>query len=243
MRITSTLLALGVIGAALYAGQASAHGLWTEQRRGNIEVVYGHGPEDNAFKAQKVSGAWAYDLAGKQVPVTVERLDDHARLKPIKPVAVMAVALDNGMWTRNKDKKWINEGRSKVAGGTESIHTFKYSLAIYEHGAKLPDLDKLKMVIVPQVDPLEVGPGKPLPVQVLIDGKPAAGIKLFGDYRSEPDEVSAETDAEGRASVVVRNGGLNIIAAEVTLPVKDNADIEARGLFTSLTFVGAEHHD
>lgn len=243
MRVTNSLLALSVISAALFAGQAGAHGLWTEQRRGNIEVVYGHGPEDNAFKAQKVSGAWAYDLAGKQIPVTVERLDDHARLKPLKPAAVMSVALDNGMWTRNKDKKWINEGRSKVPGGTESIHTFKYSLAIYEHGAKLPALDKLKMVIVPQADPLEVGPGKPLPVQVLIDGKPAAGIKLFGDYRSEPDEVSAETDAEGRANVVIRNEGLNIIAAEVTLPVKGDADIEARGLFTSLTFVGAEHHD
>lgn len=243
MRMTPTLLALSVVGTTLFTGVANAHGLWTEQRRGNIEVVYGHGPEDNAFKPQKVSGAWAYDLAGKQIPVTVERLDDHAQLKPIKPVAVMSVALDNGMWTLNKDKKWINEGRSKVPGGSESIHTFKYSLAIYQHGAKLPALDKLKMVIVPQVDPLEVGPGKPLPVQVLIDGQPAAGIKLFGDYRSEPDQVSAETDAQGRANVVVRNGGLNIIAAEATLPVKDNADIEARGLFTSLTFIGAEHHE
>lgn len=243
MRMTPTLLALSVVGATLFTGIASAHGLWTEQRRGHIEVVYGHGAEDDAFKAQKVSGAWAYDLAGKQIPVTVERLSDHARLKPIKPVAVMSVALDNGMWTLNKDKKWINEGRSKVPGGTESIHTFKYSLAIYQHGAKLPVLDKLKMVIVPQVDPLEVGPGKPLPVQVLIDGKPAAGIKLFGDYRSEPDQVSAETDAEGRATVVVSNSGLNIIAAQATVPVKDNADIEARGLFTSLTFIGAEHHE
>lgn len=243
MRFNFSLLALGISGALLFAGQASAHGLWTEQRRGNIEVIYGHGAEDNAFKAQKVSGAWAYDLAGRQVPVTVERLDDHARLKPIKPVAIMSVALDNGMWTRDKDKKWINQGRSKVPGGTDSIHTFKYSLAIYAPGARLPALDKLKMVIVPLVDPLKVGPGKPLPVKVLVDGKPAAGIKLIGDYRSEPDEVSAETDAEGRASVVVRNEGLNVIAAEVTLPVKGDADIEARGLFTSLTFVGEEHHD
>ncbi|AHF67172.1 DUF4198 domain-containing protein [Pseudomonas cichorii] len=237
-----SVLALSLLGA-LFAGHASAHGLWTEQRRGNIEVVYGHGAEDNAFKAQKVSGAWAYDLAGRRVPVTVQRLDDHARLHPLKPVAVMSVALDNGMWTRNKDKKWINEGRSKVPGGTESIHTFKYSLAIYEEGARLPSFDKLKFVIVPQVDPLTVGPGKPLPVRVLVDGKPAAGIKLFGDYRSAPDVVSAETDAEGRANVVVRNEGLNVIAAEVTLPVSNDADIEARGLFTSLTFVGEAHHD
>lgn len=28
--------------AALMAGQAAAHGMWTEERRGNIEVIYGH---------------------------------------------------------------------------------------------------------------------------------------------------------------------------------------------------------
>ncbi|EPM93302.1 nickel transport system substrate-binding protein, partial [Pseudomonas syringae pv. actinidiae ICMP 18804] len=57
------------------------------------------------------------------------------------------------------------------------------------------------------------------------------------------DVVSAETDAQGLASVIVRNEGLNIIAAEVTQPVKDNVDIAERGLFTSLTFIGEAHHD
>ncbi|MCD5996241.1 DUF4198 domain-containing protein [Pseudomonas sp. CDFA 602] len=242
MLSSKPVLALSLLGA-LFAAQVSAHGLWTEQRRGNIEVVYGHGAEDNAFKAQKISGAWAYDAHGKMIPVTVQRLDDHARLVPLKPPAVMSVALDNGMWTRNADKKWINEGRSKVPNGTDSIHTFKYSVAIYQEGAELPSFEKLNFVIVPQADPLKVGVGKTLAVRVLLDGKPAAGIKLIGDYRSAPDVVSAETDAQGLANVVVRNEGLNIIAAEVTLPVKDNADIAERGLFTSLTFVGEEHHD
>ncbi|RMR53363.1 Additional periplasmic component NikK of nickel ECF transporter [Pseudomonas syringae pv. actinidiae] len=242
MLSTKPFVALGLLGA-LFASQVNAHGLWTEQRRGNIEVVYGHGAEDNAFKAQKVSGAWAYDQQGKMIPVTVQRLEDHARLVPLKPPAVMTVALDNGMWTRNAEKKWINEGRSKVPNGTDSIHTFKYSVAIYAEDAHLPSFSKLNFVIVPQADPLKVGVGKPLPVRVLIDGKPAVGIKLIGDYRSAPDVVSAETDAQGLASVIVRNEGLNIIAAEVTLPVKDNADIAERGLFTSLTFVGEAHHD
>ncbi|MEE5131491.1 DUF4198 domain-containing protein [Pseudomonas alliivorans] len=242
MLSSKPLVALSLL-SALFAAQVSAHGLWTEQRRGNIEVVYGHGAEDNAFKAQKVSGAWAYDRQGRMIPVTVQRLDDHARLVPIKPPAILSVALDNGMWTRNAEKKWINEGRSKVPNGTDSIHTFKYSVAIYEEGAKLPTFEKLNFVIVPQADPLKVGVGKPLPVKVLVDGKPAAGIKLIGDYRSAPDVVSAETDAQGMATVVVRNEGLNIIAAEETLPVKDNADIAERGLFTSLSFVGEAHHD
>ena len=150
---------LAVIGL-LFASQVSAHGLWTEQRRGNIEVIYGHGAEDNAFKAQKISGAWAYDASGKMIPVTVERLADHARLKPLKSPAVLAVALDNGMWSQTPDKKWINQGRSQVPGAIESTQTFKYSLAIYQPGAKLPKLDQIKLLILPEVDPLTVGPGK-----------------------------------------------------------------------------------
>ncbi|WP_353188420.1 DUF4198 domain-containing protein [Pseudomonas sp.] len=229
--------------AALFTGQVSAHGLWTEERRGNIEVIYGHGAEDNAFKAQKVSGAWAYDASGKMIPVSVERLADHARLKPLKPPAVMAVALNNGMWSQTADKKWINEGRSKVPGATEATQTFKYSLAIYQPGAKLPKLDQIKLLILPEVDPLTVGPGKSLPVRVLLDGKPAAGVKLIGDYRSAPNTLSTETDKDGRAQVLVRNEGLNVIAAQVEVPVKDSVDVDSRGLFSSLTFVGEPHHE
>lgn len=229
--------------AALFTGQVSAHGLWTEERRGNIEVIYGHGAEDNAFKAQKVSGAWAYDASGKMIPVSVERLADHARLKPLKPPAVMAVALNNGMWSQTANKKWINEGRSKVPGATEATQTFKYSLAIYQPGARLPKLDQIKLLILPEVDPLTVGPGKSLPVRVLLDGKPAAGVKLYGDYRSAPNTLSTETDKDGRAQVLVRNEGLNEIAAQVEVPVKDSVDVDSRGLFSSLTFVGEPHHE
>ena len=240
MHFTKTILALSLLGAMQ---QASAHGLWTEERRGNIEVVYGHGAEDNKFKAEKVSGAWAYDAGGKMIPVTVERLADHARLVPLSKPAVMSVALNNGMWSQTADKKWTNEGRTKVPGAVTALQTFKYSLAIYQPGVKLPPLKNLRLVIVPQADPLSVGPGKPLPVKVLLDGKPLAGAKLIGDYRSQPDEVSATTDAEGRATVVVRNEGLNIIAVETVVKITGNPDIEEEGLFTSLSFVGEAHHD
>ncbi|HBX54299.1 DUF4198 domain-containing protein [Pseudomonas sp. UBA2684] len=239
----NTLPFFAVAAAAWFIADASAHGLWTEQRRGQIETVYGHGAEDNAFKAEKISGAWAYDAHGKMIPVSVQRLDDHARLQPLKAPAVLGVALDNGPWSLTPDKQWINQGRSQVPNSTESLHTFKYSLAIYQQGAKLPPLNQLKMVIVPEVDPLLVGPGKPLPVRVLVDGKPVAGVELVGDYRGAPHQISATTDADGRAQVVVRNEGLNIISASISLPVEGDKDIETRGLFTSLTFLGEAHRE
>ena len=236
------LKSLAVLGL-LFATQVSAHGLWTEQRRGHLEVIYGHGAEDEAFKARKVSGAWAYDAGGRMIPVTVQRLVDQARLQPLKPPAVLAVAFDNGLWSQTPDKKWVNQGHSQVPGAVETTQALKYSLAIYQAGAKLPKLDQLRMVIVPEVDPLTVGPGQSLPVRVLIDGKPAAGVKLIGDYRSAPNTLSTETDKDGRAQVLVRNEALNVIAAQVEVPVKDSADVNSRGLFTSLTFLGEPHHE
>jgi len=241
--MTALPLLTGALCAILLAAQASAHGLWTEQRRGHIETIYGHGAEDNAFKAEKISGAWAYDPRGKMIPVTVERLADHARLQPLSPPAVVAVALDNGPWSLTPDQQWINQGRRQVPNSTQSLHTYKYSLAIYAEDTKPPELEQLKMVILPETDPLKVGPGKPLPVRVLVDGKPMAGIELVGDYRGAPHQVSAVTDAEGRAEVLVRNAGLNIISAEVSLPVANDADIESRGLFASPTFLGQAHHE
>ncbi|AOE83639.1 DUF4198 domain-containing protein [Pseudomonas sp. TCU-HL1] len=216
MRLNKRLLATPLL-IALVTSNVQAHGLWTEQRRGNVEVIYGHGAEDDAFRAEKVSGAWAYDGLGRMIPVTVERLVDHARLKPLKTPATLAVALDNGPWSQTADKQWINQGLQQVPAAIASIHTWKYSLAIYQPGAHLPELKRIRLAIVPEADPLEIGPGKPLPVRVLLDGKPAAGVELIGDYRGEPDAVSATTDAEGRAKVMVRNAGLNIIAAQVTL--------------------------
>lgn len=232
-----------LLASLLVCGQVAAHGLWTEQRRGNVEVIYGHGAEDDAFKAQKISGAWTYDGRGRMVPVSVQRLGDHVRLQPLRAPAVLVVALDNGTWSQTPDKQWVNQGRSQVPNSIHSLHTYKYSLAIHQAGAKLPTLDQLRLAIVPQVDPLGVGPGNPLRVRVLVDGRPARDVKLIGDYRGMPHEVSATTDADGYAEVKVRNEGLNVIAAALYLPVKGDADIDELGFFSSLTFLGSEHRE
>lgn len=221
-------------------GQASAHGLWTEERRGHIEVVYGHGAEDDAYDPKKIAGAWAYDGEGKAIPVHVERLADHARLKPEAKPAVLAVAMDNGYWTLNAAKRWVNVGETQVPGALESGRYFKYSLTVLEEGVTLPPLEPLKLAILPQRDPLTVEAGEVLEVQVLVDGKPAAGIELYDDCINDPDHVAATTDAQGKAKVKVRNNGLNVIGASTEVPA-DDPDARVRGMFASLSFVSHHH--
>jgi hypothetical protein len=226
--------------AAMLAGQVSAHGIWTAERRGNIEVIYGDGAAEDAYDPKKVSGAWASDLRGARIPVTVKQLEDHVRLEPVEPPAVLSVALDNGYWTQAPDKKWLNVGETKVPDALDSGRYYKYTLAVLEEGAKLPPLDKLKLVIVPQRDPMSVEVGEELEVQVLVDGKPASNVELIADFVNAPEEVSAKTDAQGKAKITVRSHGLNVIAASTTVPSED-PDARVRGMFSSLSFIGEKH--
>ncbi len=235
------VLSLFVAAALLGAQGASAHGIWTEQRYGQFEVVYGHGAEDQAYVAEKIKGAWAYDQRGQMIPVTVERFSDHARLHPAAQPAVLAVALDNGVWSRNAQGESVNKAMADVPGAVSASHSYKYSLAILKAHAQIPDALKLAMVIRPLKDPSEVGVGNPLPVELTIDGEPASGIALLDDYRGMSDASSVVTDARGRANVIVRNAGLNVIAAQAKVAAVNRKDVSERSLFTSLTFVGEAH--
>jgi uncharacterized GH25 family protein len=242
MRHLPKTLIAAALGVFLSAN-ACAHGLWTEERRGNIEVVFGDGAEDDAYKAEQVNSAWAYDPAGKAIAVTIEPQADHARLKPAAKAATLFVTMDGGLWAQKPDKSWVAQGKRDVPGALDSLRSVRYSLAVHEQQAKIVVPKDVHFVIVPLADPLHVGVGKDLPVQVLLDGKPAKDVSLMGDFRGAPHTVSAKTDAEGRASIPVRNDGLNIIAAYTSEAVAKDADVDKNSYFTSLTFIGTPEHE
>jgi uncharacterized GH25 family protein len=242
MRHLPKTLIAAALGVFLSAN-ACAHGLWTEERRGNIEVVFGDGAEDDAYKAEQIKNAWAYDSTGKEIAVTVEPQADHARLKPANKAATLFVAMDGGLWAQKPDKTWVAQGKREVPGALDALRSVRYSLAVHEEKARIVVPKDVHFVIVPQVDPLHVGVGKDLPVQVLLDGKPAKDISLIGDFRGAPHTLSAKTDAEGRAAIAVRNDGLNIIAAYTSQDVTGDADVNKNSYFTSLTFIGTPEHE
>lgn len=235
------LLGLAVALPLLFSSVAQAHGLWTEQRRGMTEVVFGEGAEDEAFDPKGVTAAWAWSADAKPVHVNVERLKDHARLAPTTPAALTAVEFNAGLWTETTDGKWENKGRTEVQNPKQSMEVLKYSLALNTPYKQLPALDTLGLVIVPDVDPSTLKPGQSLTVKVLSKGKPVADAQVFGDYRGAPSIVSGKTDAQGKASITVRNEGLNVLAVETLMPVAGDKHIDSRAYFASLTFVGAPH--
>lgn len=239
--ISARLFTAAIALPLFISTSVSAHGLWTEHRRGNIEVVFGEGAEDDAFDPASVTESWAYGADGKPVSVKIDRLKDHARLVPASEAAVTAVAFDAGVWSEKADGKWENKGRTEIKDAKQALHALKYSVALNGPYQQLPAMNQLGLVIVPEVDPSTLKPGQSLPVKVLNNGKPLADVSVFGDYRGAPTAVSGKTNAEGRVSIPIRNVGLNVLAAEASVPVKGDKNVDSNAYFTSLTFVGAPH--
>jgi len=230
-----------LLGSMMVINTASAHGVWLEQRRDNIEAVLGHGPADDAYNASTFEGAWGFDKSGNKIPVKVQRLDAHVRLLPQGDAAVIASAMNLGYYSQRADKSWVNKGRKDVPGALSSSASRKYNLAILQSGAKLPKkFDQLRLAIIPEKDPTVLKAGDTLPVRVLLDGKPLAGVKIIEDYRGMDHVASFETDNNGRANIVVRNKGLNVIEVGHSLVLKDDPNADKLGLSATLSFVASK---
>jgi len=192
--IAGSLLAFG--------SHAFAHSFWIEARRGHFEGVFGHESSVEGYPSKSLTESWAWDEQGNAIQVDVQRLDDHARLVPREPPAVLVAALDGQFFSRT-------EG--------EGVN-LKYGITVLKPKAKLnlETAKDIRMVLLPEVDPLSVGAGNALPIRVLVDGKPVAGVKLSQDYRGlgtrSGSGDSPPTDKDGRTRIVVRNPGWNVIA-------------------------------
>lgn len=60
--------------------------------------------------------------------------------------------------------------------------------------------------------------GETLTVQVLFEGKPLPGAKVWQDIVTAPDAPPLVADAEGRVTLPVRNQGLNVVEADQQSP-------------------------
>jgi len=235
--LKSAWLLVGILAA----GNAFAHGIWVEQRRGNLEVVYGDGAADDAYPSSKFHGAWGYDKAGNPVAIRAQSLDTHVRLLPQGSTAVIAAAMNNGYFARGADGKLVAQRKSALSGATLGAGNWKYNLTVLQSDAKIPTrIDGVRLVVFPEKDPTKVKAGETLPVRVLLDGKPVAGVKLAADYKGVPQDNKIETDKDGRAHLTVRNRGLNVISASYTQKGNTNdPETDEIWMNSTLTFVGA----
>ncbi len=227
-----------VVPALLFlATTAWGHGAWVEKRQDDIVVVYGHGPSDDAYAPEKIKKTTAYDSSGNSMKLEVkEAKGGYVPLDVAEGTAIVAVNFDNGFWSVDADGKWHNLPKTKVANAKKGGHYVKNALTILGHFDTLPKSFELPLVILPQSDPLKLKAGDDLRIQVKYNGKPVPEKNIIGDFVNLDSTVSAVTDAQGFATIKLRNQGLNVIAVSAEEKLKDNSDADKLSIMATLSF-------
>jgi uncharacterized GH25 family protein len=117
----------------------------------------------------------------------------------------------------------------------------KYAKALIVNGSPSSFSNKpvgLKIEIVPSADPATLNPGEPLPVQVLFDGKPTAGLTIEATWTTGAPAkpvVVGHTDENGRIAIPLQNGKCRITTGN-SRPYRDQTVANWETFFATLTF-------
>lgn len=241
MRLARSLLAVAAIAG--FAGSASGHGIWVAERWGELGVVYGHGSHDDAYDPAKISSVKALDATGRETEIAVDARETHVMLRAGDETAVVLVELDNGFYTQGPDGKWVNKPKNAVEGARAAGRYLKHTVALRHLHDGVPALPAQPLQIVPLGDPERLRAGEPLEVKVLAGGKPLPGADIIGDYVNQSEIVVATSDEAGRASVVIRNDGLNVLAVRHKVPLENSPEADAIHHFATLSFEAGHDHD
>jgi nickel transport protein len=218
----------------------NAHEIWFAQRSGELALVYGHGPEDLSVikRAKLITSVEGVDATGNPVPTSLKLTDHLAFVDTASTTVTVTATMDNGNWSKDADGKWFNKGQDEVANAKISGRYFKYAthLRTLPSGAMKP-LSNLKFQIIPISSQFPKHSGNTLAIQVLLDGKPAAGASIWVDAINDPDAKPLRTNKDGKLSFKVRNQGLNVVKAELSTSPMESSKTKQTEHNATLSFV------
>jgi nickel transport protein len=215
---------------------AQAHGVWVAQRAGEWTLVLGDGPADDAYKADAVKSVQAVGPDGASLHLKLRPEARNVTIDNAASAAAVALSFEDGHWAQGADGKWVAGSKSAVPGARKAGFYMMYTTTLLAPRPAAYRPFGLPLEIVPLADPMHLGKGQPLRVQVLFDGKPLAGAKISPDYVNDPRAKPVIADAHGRAVVTLRSDGLNVIKVSHTRPRADRTEADEDGFAATLAF-------
>lgn len=205
--------------AAILSAPALAHNVWLEPDAGGSYLVQfgGHEGALESFRPEKLKSVQAFDQRGRSIAVKVESREGGVRVQPERQAALLAVHFDNGYFSRVGDGPMVEKPMTENPGATSGVHAVKYHKSIIVWGAFAGQALGQPFEIVPRAHQTPHA-GQPLRVQVLLDGKPAEGIRLSLGEKGAP----VTTAADGTATVTP-TAGINHLLAIRRTPVAGDA--------------------
>ena len=212
-RITATIALL------LCAVPALGHEIWFAQRSAKLALIYGTGAQDldSVRRLPMYNSVVGFDADGKPVPVSLKATDSLVLLDTAGDPAVVAAQMDNGIWTKppGENAEFVARTKDQVPGAVASGHYYKYTTYLRKLPAgPVTPVPGMKLQLVPVGKTFPTKMGQKLTVQVLYEGKPLSGARVFQDMVTNPNAKPVITDEQGRATLTVRNDGLNVLMAQ-----------------------------
>jgi nickel transport protein len=235
------IIALVLTASISWIGSGNAHGIWVAERHGDMAIVYGHGSSDEAYDTAKLKRLTGAAADGSESVLKISARDDHVLFAPSESTVVVYGEFDNGFWSEGPDGKWVNKPKDEVSAAKRSAHYVKYTTGILRPLTGPQAAKGFPLEIVALADPIGIKAGDKLPVQVLAEGKPVAGVDVIAEYTTDSEGIKVTTDAEGKAAITIRNQGLNVIAASWSVPTPDSDKADEIGYFATLSF-NLHHH-
>ncbi|TXK65685.1 DUF4198 domain-containing protein [Alkalisalibacterium limincola] len=204
-RLISTTVGLAALALAS-SPSVLAHTIWLEplaERQHTWEVFFGgHGGETNAFDADRIGQVRALHADGHDVPTELTREGERVFIGIAPGTAMVTLHFDNAIHTRTSHGPSVRAPMTEVEGAVSAVNAQKYHKTILDWESDV--------ILTPVGQAMEVLPtrlqapraGEPLRVQVLIDGEPAAGVRIG---RGE-DTGEGVTDATGVAEFIPEVG-------------------------------------
>ena len=128
-------------------------------------------------------------------------------------------------------------GESRKAGRESYSRRAKALIGVGQIGAGFDRVVGLDLEIVPEQDPRDYVPGRPLGLRVLEDGVPAAGL-LVRAFHPGGRQVAAEgrTDGEGRTRLMLDRPGPWLLSVVSVHRAAGAAGVDWESRWSSLTF-------
>lgn len=216
-----------VSAAALYA-----HDTWVAKDGDVLVVKYGHGDKIDPYKPTYVKEAKAYDASGTEIPIAITAQDTRAVLAPAQPPALVTVIYNAGAWVKTPEG-YKNVSKREVKDVLQSRKGVTHSKNIWQWNDRFSKPLGGKMELVPLKNPLALKAGDKLPFQVLYDGKPLAGATVAAEG---VEKDTLKTDPNGRAEIVIKKSGLNVVKANRKTDTPNDPDADTLSETANITF-------